>query len=434
MPESDKPAKLSRRKLLIGAAAGGAVLAAPFLRPNDRGGVHGDYFLKLQRALREAGLYRPTLVIDRARLNANVGKLKQHLPAGFGYRIVGKSLPSLELIRTVRGATGTDRVMVFHQPFLNQMAAEQPDAQLLLGKPMPVAAAQRFYRFHRTDAFDPARQLQWLIDSPARLRQYRELAHGLDVDMRLNLELDIGLHRGGFTEPAAVAEAIRSIEADPRLHFAGFMGYEAHASKMPAVVGGPEKALADAMRRYRHCVEAAKQTLGERFDPSALTLNAGGSSTYQMYDESAPCNELAMGSGLVKPTDFDVRYLRDHIPAAFIATPVLKALEETQVPGMEALGDLLAWLDPNTARTFFTYGGYWKASPVSPPGLQPNALYGRSTNQEMLNGSRSVKLAPDDFVFLRPHQSEFVFLQFGDIAVYDGDHISDNWPVFQQGA
>ncbi|CAN0297617.1 unnamed protein product [Chrysoparadoxa australica] len=52
----------------------------------------------------------------------------------------------------------------------------------------------------------------------------------------------------------------------------------------------------------------------------------------------------------------------------------------------------------------------------------------------MLNGSDSVKLAVDDFVFLRPTQSEAVFLQFGDIAVFDGLHITEQWPVFQQGA
>ena len=36
----------------------------------------------------------------------------------------------------------------------------------------------------------------------------------------------------------------------------------------------------------------------------------------------------------------------------------------------------------------------------------------------------------DDWMFLRPTQSEFVFLQFGDIAVLDGQEIVDHWPVF----
>jgi D-serine deaminase-like pyridoxal phosphate-dependent protein len=42
-----------------------------------------------------------------------------------------------------------------------------------------------------------------------------------------------------------------------------------------------------------------------------------------------------------------------------------------------------------------------------------------------------VDLAQDDFVFMRPTESEGVFLQFGDIAVYDGQDISAWWPTFR---
>ena len=50
----------------------------------------------------------------------------------------------------------------------------------------------------------------------------------------------------------------------------------------------------------------------------------------------------------------------------------------------------------------------------------------------MLNGSRRIDLQPDDWIFLRPTQSEFVFLQFGDIAVYDKGAIVERWPVFAE--
>ena len=68
----------------------------------------------------------------------------------------------------------------------------------------------------------------------------------------------------------------------------------------------------------------------------------------------------------------------------------------------------------------------------SPPGLRTNALFGRSSNQEMVNGSAVVPLEVDDYVFLRPTQSEFVMLQFGDLVVMRGGKIVDHWPVFQQ--
>ena len=52
----------------------------------------------------------------------------------------------------------------------------------------------------------------------------------------------------------------------------------------------------------------------------------------------------------------------------------------------------------------------------------------------MLNGGPELEIAVDDFVFFRPHQSEAVFLQFGDIAVYEDGQIVDTWPVFPASA
>ncbi|MBD3668774.1 MAG: hypothetical protein HUJ16_12470, partial [Kangiella sp.] len=137
---------------------------------------------------------------------------------------------------------------------------------------------------------------------------------------------------------------------------------------------------------------------------------------------------------LVKPTHFDVPTLEDHQPASFITTPVLKKYEQTEIPALEALSGPTRLWDPNTARTFFIYGGNWLADPVSPPGLRTNGLFGRSSNQEMLNGSNAVGLDVGDYVVFRPTQSEFVFLQFGDIALYEDGAIVGNWPVFTQGA
>jgi D-serine deaminase-like pyridoxal phosphate-dependent protein len=68
---------------------------------------------------------------------------------------------------------------------------------------------------------------------------------------------------------------------------------------------------------------------------------------------------------------------------------------------------------------------------VSPPGLAFSPLYG---GRSMLTGSDKVDLHPDDFIFFRPRESEGVFLQFGDIAVYDGAEIADRWPTFPVAA
>ncbi|MCK0106674.1 DSD1 family PLP-dependent enzyme [Marinobacter sp. S0848L] len=424
-----------RRKLLLAGVAVGGLGVAGFLKPEAQTTGHSRYFLTLQKALREKGLATPTLVIDRQRLNHNIAVIKRCMGEDFSYRIVAKSLPSVPLLQHVMAATGTRKLMLFHQPSLNQVTRALPDSDILLGKPLPVACAGRFYRQFETapSGFKPDRQLQWLVDSPARLAEYRQLAEQRQQPMRVNLEIDIGLHRGGFASQDALVWALTIIERSPWLTFSGFMGYEPHILKAP----GPTNWLRDqAMVRYQQFVDTAERTLGRSI--SDLTLNTGGSTTYQLYQGMAgqiPANELAAGSALVMPTDFDVSTLADHQRAAFIATPVLKLLDRTRIPGAPGLGRLQTLWNPNHARTAFIYGGYWKASPVSPPGLVNNSIYGRSTNQEMLNFAEGVPLKVGDRVFLRPHQSESVLLQFGDLAVFDGakGEITERWPVFGRG-
>ncbi|MEM9256408.1 MAG: DSD1 family PLP-dependent enzyme [Pseudomonadota bacterium] len=416
---------MKRRNLLLAGAAGTAGLIA-LARPRDRGDAHPEFFEQLSAALDNAGAAKPTLIVDRTQLRRNVAILKNHLQDRFDYRIVAKSLPSLSLLEDIMSASDSHRLMLFHQPFVNAVATQLPDADILLGKPMPAAAAHNFYREFKGGTFDPARQLQWLVDTPERMRQYSALASAQNTTMRVSIELDVGLHRGGVSDDHQLLDMLSTLQASPYLSLSGLMGYEPHIIKIPGdVIGYRDK----AMGMYEHYLQLTKHTLGAAW-PEQPVLNAAGSPTYQLYNRGQfPCNELAAGSCLVKPTDFDLPTLADHSPASWIAAPVLKTEDSLRIPGID-LGPLQSLWDPNRARTFFTYGGYWKAEPVSPPGLRYNTLYGRSTNQEMLNGSSKVPLAPDDWIFLRPTQSEFVFLQFGDIAVLDNGVIVDHWPVF----
>jgi D-serine deaminase-like pyridoxal phosphate-dependent protein len=116
---------------------------------------------------------------------------------------------------------------------------------------------------------------------------------------------------------------------------------------------------------------------------------------------------------LLKPTHYDLDTLTAHVPAAYIATPVLKAVGPIQLPALEETSRVLSLWDPNQRQTYFIYGGSWMAEYESPKGLQFNATYGHSTNQEIVNASPEVGLEVDDQVFFRPMQSEFVLLQFG---------------------
>ncbi len=424
--------ELSRRNLLIGGGAAIGVMTL-MTRPGDKSGPRDPYFLTLQEALKTAGICTPTLVIDRERLNANIDALRGHLPPGMGYRIVAKSLPSLDLIGHIAARAGTDRLMTFNLPMLLDLSVAMPDASQLLGKPLPVQAAANYFAQLPAEAASAAANIQWLIDSPERLKQYSDLAAQTGQTLAINVELDVGLHRGGMEPGPALGSLLQAINVDPSLRFSGFMGYEPHIPSLPTTLGWRDKALKGAWKTYREALAQAEEVFGAEA-MGGITRNAAGSPTYRYYQDTEIANEISAGSCLVKPTHFDKELLEPHQPASFIATPVIKSLPKTRMPGLEFADAAKRTWDPNYTKTVFIYGGHWLADPVDPPGLSYNSTFGRSSNQEMLNGGPELSVAADDFVFFRPHQSEAVFLQFGDIAVYEQGEIVDRWPVFPASA
>ena len=426
-------AKLSRRKILIGGAvvAGGTALAIG--RSSDESGPRKPYFLDMQKALKAANIAQPTLVIDRARLNTNIDQLMSDLPDGMGYRIVAKSLPSLDLIGHVRARSGTDRLMTFNLPMLLALSEAMPEASQLLGKPLPAQAAKNYFNALSPDKAEAGARIEWLVDTPARLDQYAAIADAQGADMAINIELDVGLHRGGMEPGDALSGMMETIRQSNRLSFAGMMGYEPHLSKLPIALGWQERAKEGAWAIYREALGTADDVFGES-NVRASTRNAAGSPTYRLYEDTEIANELSIGSALVKPTDFDTDLLEAFQPAAFIATPAIKVLDETRLPALEFADGAKRMIDPNLDKTIFMYGGKWMALPEDPPGLRYNNTFGHSSNQEMLNGGPNTDIKTDDFVFLRPTQSEAVFLQFGDIAVYENGAIVDSWSVFPASA
>ena len=424
--------EFSRRNLILGGAALAGVTAL-MMKPGDKSGPRDAYFLDVQKALIAAGIAMPTMVVDRARLNANIDTLKGFLPPGMGYRIVAKSLPSLGLIDHIRKRTGTDRLMTFNLPMLLEISQTMPEASQLLGKPLPVQAARQYFEQLPLEVSGAADNVQWLVDTPERVMQYAALADEFGRELALNVELDVGLHRGGVVPGEVLGAMLAAIKAHPRLSFAGFMGYDPHIPSLPTAMGWRERAMKGVRKTYADALVQAGGVFGA--DAMAgITRNAAGSPTYRTYQDTEIASEVSAGSCLVKPTHFDTELLEPHVPASFIATPVIKSLPVTHMPGLEfADGATRAW-NPNASKTVFIYGGNWLADPVDPPGLEYNKTFGRSSNQEMLNGGPDLEISPDEFVFLRPHQSEAVFLQFGDIAVYEDGAIVDRWPVFDYSA
>ena len=419
-------AKLSRRTAIIGGAVAFGAGAFGALRSANHGGDHDAYFRGLQASLAQAGIAQPVLVVDVARLDANIARLHDavggaHLPL----RVVVKSLPCPTLLDRVAKGLGTKRFMVFNGAMLAAMLALHPEGDYLTGKPFPAPLVAQLYASQGAAALA---NVQWLVDTPERIAAYAAIAEAQGARMKLSFEIDVGLHRGGFADAGGLADGLKAALTAGCFDVAGLMGYDAHVAKL----GNGDAAWADAQSRYADAIKALAAVVPG--DPHRLTLNSAGSYTVMRHTRGTVANEVSVGSAFVKPNDFDIAENAGLNPALFIATPVIKAGHALDLPGHAYLDGPLALMDPNTAQAIYIFGGHWLADPVSPPGLQTSDLIGLSSNQQLLTGSWRVHLKPDDSVFLRPHQSEALMLQFGDLALYEQGRIAERWPVFPASA
>lgn len=377
-------------------------------------------FASLSRALDDGGRAQPSLVIDRQRLDQNLQTL-QRQDLNQALRLVVKSLPSLPLLDHCMNALGTRRLMSFHAPFLAQLLDRYEDVDILLGKPLPaVAVAKLLSRFPG----QPERiaQVQWLVDSHERLSQYEALARAADLTLRIAIEVNVGLCRGGLDEPVQLTMLLNKIAASDHLQFSGLMGYDAHAAKAP---GGPARAIAASNARYREFIQVTG------LDPASLTLNGAGSPTHVLHGADSPLNDVSLGSVLIKPTDFDQPQLEDYQPACWIATPVLKRLPGVSVPFFNPVTHWLSRLPNRQRDSVFLYGGRWMAKPDWPEDMRTHGLYGLSSNQQLMTIPAGCNIEVDDWAFFRPTQAEAVLLQFGGLQIARDGRLIDTWPVLQ---
>lgn len=374
------------------------------------------YFESLDTLLQREGVGRPVVLLDMDRVDHNLALIEKSL--GHRLRIVTKSLPSLDLIGYVMAHAGTHRLMAFHLPFFHALLAELPGADILAGKPFLVAAVREFFAAPDADPHAACDRVQWLIDTPQRLDEYLAFAREQQLRLRINIEIDIGLHRGGVSEAGELHALLDVIAAHPeQLRFSGMMGYDAHVPFMPE----PDAAFSRAMERY-----AALVRHGEARHPALfageLTFNSGGSKTLHRFHGDWIANDIAAGSAVVKPATFSV--LDTHLPALFIAAPVIRKFARVSRHSIE----------PAKAMSLYLYGGGWAAELVHPEGvtISPHADPPNENllpNQCLFETSLDTRLDIGNFVFFHPRQSD-AMVQFEEILLVRDGVIVDRWHPF----
>lgn len=420
----------------IGVAALLAVGLAVILRPADEGRPHDTGMAALQAEIQRRVPGRDLALLDLDALEANARAVRAAVHPDLTLRLVTKSLPSLPLIRHLMQRLGTDRLMAFSEPFLDTLLTDfGPEADILLGKPLPAPAAARLLAKHRhTD------RVCWLVDHARRLAAYHAVAERAGRRLRLCIELDVGLRRGGVGAPAALVAMLDAIAGSRWLDLGGFMGYDGHVPHAPPVIADSDAEFAAVHRRYAALVDAGRAAHPALFG-SPLIYDSGGSGTFDRYRArpASPVDGISVGSAFLAPAHFPALRADGLKPALLLAAPVLKALDVAHVPFDEHVGPLIGWWDVNLSRHHFLTAGGWPADLRSPPGLRRHPLWDDGPivvnllpNQPLYAGSPSVGLSEGDVVFFDPWQSD-AMVGFAELTLLSEGAVVGAWPTWRGG-
>jgi D-serine deaminase-like pyridoxal phosphate-dependent protein len=411
------------------------------MKPRNRGGVHDSYFAVLNDLLKKETDGTPKIFCDLNRLDINISRMMETIGSGRTIRIVDKSLPCYDLLRYVMEKMGTNKLMCFHTPFLPAILAELGyGIDILMGKPLPVRSAEGFFQTI-AEKEKAALSIQWLVDTPQRLLEYQNIAEEMGLMIRVNIELNIGLNRGGVTCVETLHEMMEIIRSNPgTLIFTGFMGYEGHVPHVPALFGripAIQKALKKTMDRYHEYCQYAEENFKEVYS-KATTFNTGGSGTVSFYHEKFPEMELAAGGAFLRPASYPEVSLEGFEPALFIAAPVISKPGPVRIPFVEFLTPLVTWWNPNMLQSVCVYGGGWAGRFISPPGIDPLNMLNDPPNQNLLPNqsllgiSEKVPLSVGDYIFYWPQQSDAMF-QFHNLLTIREGSIHGEWKTFPFG-
>jgi len=444
--------RVTRRGFLqCAAGAAGATLTAGACGSSDPscgpGGANGSaggcapglpdgpYFDQLAQDLDAAGIGTPQILIDLDRLDANADAIV----AGIGqarYRIVEKSLPSIDLLGYVSNRTGSDRFLVLHLPFLPAILAGLPAAQVLVGKPQPIAAVRQFFQsFPPSDWPAIAGRVRFLADTPKRIAELVQLASNVSLSLQVGVEIDVGLHRGGVRTPDDLPDVLSVFAANPALvSFAGMLGYDGHVANAPAPPGLEAYTARQQWKTATATYQAFVDVLARQF-PSLvrddLVFNSGGTATYPLY-QSGPVNDVAAGGGMLRSASYPDTFLGALSPASFIAAPVLAHYDSVELPLLRNVSKTV-WSDQ---QMFTIYGGGWAAEFAWPPGAGLAPLVNDPENENLvpnqtwLVGPKSPPVRPDDWIFQHPREADAIF-QFEDILLVRGGRLQpSSWKAF----
>ncbi len=133
------------------------------------------------------------------------------------------------------------------------------------------------------------------VDHPVHIQAISEAAQAVGVEVRVLVEIDIGMHRCGVQPGRPALELGYQAHAAPGVRFAGIMGYEGHAMMLPDDEKKP--ACAEAIG---HLAETRTQLEASGLEVGIVS--AGGTGTLAFTPACPGLTEIQAGGGIMMDT------------------------------------------------------------------------------------------------------------------------------------
>jgi len=163
------------------------------------------------------------------------------------------------------------------------------------------------------------------VDAEENIADLSAAASAKGVELRLVIEVDVGMHRCGVQPGERVVELARAIAQSPGLKFAGLMTWESHATRIPDI----ERKRATILEALGLLVDSAERCR-EAGLPCQI-VSCGGTGTYSISATVPGITEIQAGGGIFGDMLYLNQYGVDHEFALTIMSTIISRPTPTRI-------------------------------------------------------------------------------------------------------
>jgi D-serine deaminase-like pyridoxal phosphate-dependent protein len=250
-----------------------------------------------------------------------------------------------------------------------------------------------------------------LVDGPEQVAQLSAAAQAGGVDLRVLVEVDVGMKRCGVPPGEAVVSLARRVTAAPGLRFAGLEAWEGHCARVAAPA---EK---------RACVEQALDLLTQAVAQCRAAglpvdiVSCGGTATYWIAAAVPGITEIQAGGGVFHDLLYAEHFGVEHEFALTVMTTVISRPTPTRI--VVDAGKKTMSTDAAVPR------------PLDLPGVQAVWLSAEH-GTIVVDSPRETPRVGDRLEFIVGYSDTTVFLHDELYGVRDG-RVEAVWPILGRG-